>query len=518
MSKAQAPDCDQTEVEAFLSEPDSYRPRPEQVERLDTHGAMVFMAGDHVWKIKRAVDFPYMDFSTLEKREAVCRREVEVNRTWAPDLYLGCVPITRATGGGLEFDGKGEPVEWAVHMRRFPQNDLLAWIADHQGVPRALARDLADTVLDGHSRAERIDGQDSAAAMRRLVEALSDNIAGRADILPRELAERFRKSASDQHGRVSRLLNTRAEEGFVRRCHGDSHLGNIVLWNGRPMLFDAIEFDEDVARVDTLYDLAFLLMDLDHRGLRSASNTVLNRYLWRSGATRDLDGLAALPLFLGLRAGVRAMVTAERAAQKNEEQDRIIALRYLEAALAYLHPGSPKLIAVAGLSGTGKSTLATRLAPDLIPAPGAVHLRSDLERKSLFGVEETDRLGSEAYTPAAARSVYGILVDKARRVLSAGHSVVVDAVYARPEERNDLEDVARALNVPLHGLWLAAAPETLADRVAQRRNDASDATVEVVQQQLDYEIGELSAAWTVVDAGRDVEATLSQAQTALMRS
>lgn len=519
MSKAPSPDRDQTEVEAFLSDPGSYRPRPERVDRLDTHGAMVFLAGDEVWKIKRAVDFQFMDFSTLAKREAVCRREIEVNRTWAPDLYLDCVPITRAAGGGLEIGGQGAAVEWAVHMRRFPQEALLAWIAGHQGVSSALARELADTVFDGHELAQRIDGHDASAAMRRLAEALSNNIAHRSDILPPDLADRFRAAVLRQQARVSELMTTRAREGFVRRCHGDSHLGNIVLWNGKPMLFDAIEFDEDVARIDTLYDLAFLLMDLDHRGFRAASNTVLNRYLWRSGALRDIDGLAALPFYLGLRAGVRAMVTAERAAQKaarkDDEQDRITARGYLKAALDYLDPGPPRLIAVAGLSGTGKSTLAARLAPGLAPAPGAVHLRSDLERKKLFGAAETDRLGPDAYTVAAAASVYETLLEKARRAIAAGHSVVVDAVYARPGERLQLEKMADALGTPLSGQWLSAAQDTLASRVAQRRNDASDATVEIVRQQRDYDIGELSAAWTVIDAGRDIETTARQAEAVL---
>ena len=516
MTTAQAPDSDQAEVEAFLSDPLSYPSRPERVDRLDTHGAMVFLAGDDAWKIKRAVAFPYMDFSTLGKREAVCRREVEVNRTWAPDLYLGCVPITRQNDGRLALGGDGEPVEWAVQMRRFPQESLLAWIAGHQGVTGALARDLADVAFDSHARAERISERQNAARMRRLAEALADTIAGNAPTLPSDQAERFKERALSQHARVAGLLDRRAGEGFVRRCHGDLHLGNIVLWKDRPVLFDAIEFDEEIARIDTLYDLAFLLMDLDHRGLRKAANVVLNRYLWRSGSVSDLDGLAALPLFLGLRAGVRAMVTAERARQAHDDAaDQETARGYLTAALGYLDPSSPRLIAVAGLSGTGKSTLAARLAPDFGPAPGAVHLRSDLERKSLFGVGETDRLGREAYTAAAAATVYETLIEKARHAMAAGHSVIVDAVYARPDERMRLEETAAALGVPLHGLWLSASSETMMSRVAGRRNDASDATVDVVQQQLDYDIGALSAAWTVIDAGRDIETTVEQAQAAL---
>lgn len=515
MTKAEGLYEDQAEVEAFLSNPGSYPVRPEQVRRIETHAAIVFLAGNEAWKIKRAVRFPYLDFSTLAKRRAVCQREVEVNRTWAPDLYLGCVPITRQPDGRLAIGGNGEPVEWAVHMRCFGQDSLLGQIAEHDGVSAALSRDLADAAFDSHVRAERIIGKDGSARAGRLVESLSRNIAELTPILPQQEARLFAERARRQHARVSHLLDARAAEGFVRRCHGDLHLGNIVLWQGRPMLFDAIEFDEEIARIDVLYDLAFLLMDLDHRGLRPAANAVLNRYLWRSGQLQDLDGLAALPLFLALRAGVRSMVAAERAQQSDADTDRAAARSYLQAALDDLDPAAPRLIAIAGLSGTGKSTLAARLAPDLGPAPGAVHLRSDLERKSLFGVGETDRLGPEAYTVEAAAAVYRLLIDKARHAAAAGQSVIVDAVFARADERHSLGDLAAELGIPLRGLWLTAPSETLMERVAGRRNDASDATVDVVRIQLDYRIGALGPAWTVIDAGQSIGTTVDRARAAL---
>jgi predicted kinase len=290
-----------------------------------------------------------------------------------------------------------------------------------------------------------------------------------------------------------------------------------VLWRGRPVLFDAIEFDEALATIDTLYDLAFLLMDLDRRGQLEAANAVLNRYLWRSGAEIDLDGLAALPLFLGLRAAIRAMVTAERAGQEEgvaSARDRDTARALLAAAGAYLAPSGPQLVAIGGLSGTGKSTLGRALAPGTGPVPGAVHLRSDLERKSLRGAGETTRLGPDAYTRAAGEEVYAVLRAKARHVLAAGHAAIVDAVFAEAGERAAIEAVAAELRVPFRGLWLEAAPGVLLQRVEGRIGDASDATGAVLRLQLAGDTGALTPRWSRIDAGGSAAATLARAREA----
>src|SRR5262245_27761529 len=381
---------DQAEVIAFLGDSASYMGRPEQVERCETHGALVFLAGEEAWKIKRAVRFPYMDFSTLAKRKTVCAREVAINRRMAPELYLGCVPIVRTGGGGLAFGGDGEPVEWAVRMRRFDQSALLSRTVEAGTLPSGLANDLADAVHASHRAAPPAAGVEGAVRFERLIASVSGTLASVAAAFDAGRLRQLHESVTGQIGCAAAVLDARAAAGSVRRCHGDLHLNNIVLWHGRPVLFDALEFDDDLATIDTLYDLAFLLMDLDIRGQRAAANAVLNRYLWGSGAALDLRGLQALPLFLGLRSIIRAMVRAERAEQETgdaQTRDRHEAGRYLDAALAYLAPPEPQLIAVAGLSGTGKSTLARALAPRIGPVPGAVHLRSDLERKSLFGVD-----------------------------------------------------------------------------------------------------------------------------------
>src|SRR5690606_38807847 len=263
--------------------------------------------------------------------------------------------------------------------------------------------------------------------------------------------------------RVRDLLAERERAGLVRRCHGDLHLGNIVLIDGAPTLFDAIEFDPRMATADVFYDLAFLLMDLVGRGLSPAANIVLNRYLGETRRLSDLDALAALPLFLSMRAAIRAKVSAARARNfdagsgERAEAERS-ARAYFRLARAFLAPPPPRLVAIGGLSGTGKSVLARNLAPDLKPEPGAVVLRSDVERKALFGVAETARLPERAYAPEVTRRVYATLAEKARRVLAAGHSAIADAVFAKAEERALI--AGAAAGAAFDGLFLVADLET----------------------------------------------------------
>ena len=506
---------EQEEVVAFLGDPASYS-GVRRVERFETHGNLVFLAGSEAWKIKRAVRFPYMDFSTLEKRHAACIREVEINRRFASALYVGCVPIARSPDGKLAFGSGKDIVEWAVHMRRFDQSALLSHIARQTGVSNDLARALADVVHEAHERAERVSQSSGSEPLRELVTSISAGLSKSGIACP-ELGG-LARGLSKQISGSAATLDERAAAGFVRRCHGDLHLANIVMWEGRPALYDAIEFDEAVATIDTLYDLAFLLMDLDRHNQRPAANIVLNRYLWQSGMPLDLQGLIAMPLFLALRAAIRAMVTADRAAQEDREgrdTDLEKARHYLRAALGYLELAPPQLVAVGGLSGTGKTTLAASLAPWLGRAPGAIHLRTDLERKRLAGVGELDRLPESAYSPEARKRIYDVLHEKARLVLAMGHSVLVDAVFAEQDARQAIQALARDVGAPFHGIWLHANPEKLLERVAARRNDASDATPEVVRGQLQSDPGPFSAEWTAVDAGGTLAETLGRARAAI---
>jgi uncharacterized protein len=500
---------DQSEVIAFLSDPASHAGGP-RVECVQTHGNLVFLSGSDAWKIKRAVRLSYMDFSTLEKRRVACEREVAINRRFSPDLYLGCVSIARTSDGSLAFSGGGEVVEWAVHMRRFDQAALLSSIAMSGPVSDDLAKSLADVVYSSHLDAERNTVASGSDPIRSLVRSVSASLAA-CSALDRCDIDRLTDRLNAEADRTARVLDSRGADGFVRRCHGDLHLANVVVRQGRPTLYDAIEFDDAMATIDTIYDLAFLLMDLDRHGQRRAANVVLNRYLWRGGERRDLEGLAALPLFLGLRAAIRAMVTIDRANQEDAaaaRRDIERARTYLAAATGYVTLPAPRLIAIGGHSGTGKTTLAASLAPRIGSAPGAVHLRSDLERKAAAGVGELERLPAGSYTREASAHVYTLLEEKARIALAAGLPVVVDAVYARAEERHDIEAAATALALPFDGIWLTANRDTLVSRVDARRGDASDATPDVVDIQLQYELGTMSSAWHAIDAGGAADETL----------
>jgi uncharacterized protein len=509
-------DHSQQEAIDFLADPASWT-GVDRVERLETHGNLVFLAGAEAWKIKRAVRFPYMDFSTLEKRHAACVREVEINRRFAPELYLGCVAISRAPSGALAFGGDGDVVEWAVRMRRFEQADLLSSVAAKGEIARDLAARLGDVVHACHERAEPAVAPSGARLIGEVAAGVCEALAN-SGAFDSGACRRLQHDLGGSLQRCAAVLDARARQGFVRRCHGDLHLANIVLWQGQPMLYDAIEFDDAIATVDVLYDLAFLLMDLDASGQRPAANVVLNRYLWRSRRDLDLQGLLAMPLFLALRAAVRAMVTVQRAAQESEDarrRDIARANRYFAAALGYLERTRPRLVAVGGLSGTGKTTLAGALAPRVGCAPGAVHFRSDLERKALAGVGELERLPDSAYGPEARAQVYRALEQRARVALAAGHSVIVDAVFNGEDDRAAIEAVAAELKVPFTGIWLEADPAKLVARVEARHNDASDATPVTVRGQLESGAGMISPAWTRVEAGDAAGDTLQRAAAAL---
>jgi aminoglycoside phosphotransferase family enzyme len=275
--------ADQSEVAAFLAEAKTYGLDRGQVLRLDTHAAMVFLAGARAYKVKRAVKFPYMDFSTLARRRACCQKEVEVNRRTAPDLYLGVEAVTRRPDGGLALGGSGPPVEWLVVMERFRQEDLFDRLAaDGKLTPRLMA-DATDAVTSFHADAERLFGEAArgggAAGLGWVVEENCQELAERPDLFPADQVADFAARSRAQLERVAPLLDKRLEAGFVRHCHGDLHLRNICLIDGRATLFDAIEFNDVISTIDVLYDLAFLLMDLDHRDLRPYANLALNRYL-----------------------------------------------------------------------------------------------------------------------------------------------------------------------------------------------------------------------------------------------
>lgn len=505
----------------FLAKPEAYGlDAREEIRRIDTHASHVFLAGERAYKMKKPVRFTFLDFSTLEKRKAACEREVELNRRTAPDIYLRVVAVRRV-GKGFRLGGdEGEIADYLVEMKRFGGEGLLATLADTGGLKLPLVEELAAEVAAFHRMAEvRRDFGGAEGTAKIVAGSEADMKESIGSVLD---AEKARDVTAKSRALISRhraLLDERREQGWVRHCHGDLHLGNVTMVEGRPVIFDCVEFSDDIARIDTLYDLAFLLMDLAFRGegderLRGFANRALNVYLDRL-TTEEIDaatrGLALLPLFISMRAVVRAKVTAVQAKGGNDGT-RDLAGAYLGFAVRALASHPARLVAVGGLSGTGKSTLAKKLAGRIGGAVGAVHLRTDTIRKRLFGVGPLDRLPDEAYARDAGERVYAEMMRLAALALDAGMSVVADAVFASEEERRAVPELASASGVPFDGLWLEAPASVLEARVAARERqgrDPSDAGVAVLKRQLGYDLGEMT--WKKVDASGTPEEALAAA-------
>jgi predicted kinase len=386
-------------------------------------------------------------------------------------------------------------------MRRFDENATLEHVAERGELGDGLARALGETVAAAHEKSPRFDAGAWIAALGQFVRDDAAAIRAATGLVPIAQAEAIGSRLKSELEKILPMLRRRGEAGQIRRGHGDLHLRNVALIDGKPVLFDALEFDPVVAAGDVLYDLAFLLMDLLARDLLRQANLVFNRYLVAAANDEHLDALAAMPFFLALRAAIRARVALDKrqlVQGKDREEATAEAKRYASLAAKLIVPAKPKLIAIGGLSGTGKSTIAAALAPLIDPPPGAVHLRSDIERKRIAGVGELERLPPHAYTPRSNARVYARINELARRTIEAGHSAVVDAGHARPVERDEIAMIAQAAGVAFEGVWLELPLEARIRRVGSRRGDASDADAEVVRAQQDYDPGEIR--WHRIDA------------------
>ena len=364
--KDSSQDSVQATVFKLLGDPATYGGG--KVRRFATHAAVVFLAGDRAIKVKRAVRYPFLDYSTLARRKAACSAELEVNRKFAPQLYRRIVPITRAADGSLALDGAGEAVEWAVEMMRFDEDNTLDHVAERGELDAALTGKLATAVAAMHARAEPVEAGAWIAAVAGYVTDNTAALQKHGDLFPSRAVAELEQKSRAAFARLRPLLIARGRQGFIRRGHGDLHLGNIAVLDGEPVAFDALEFDPVIASGDVLYDLAFLLMDLVERGLDRAANGVLNGYFSATRRSEDCDGIAALPFFMSLRAAIRAKVTAARldlTAAKDRGELAQSAKRYFDLALELLAPAQPTVVCIGGLSGTGKTRLARALAPSI---------------------------------------------------------------------------------------------------------------------------------------------------------
>lgn len=492
-----ASEVGQQEVIAFLADPATHGGAA--VERIDTHISHLFLAGDRAWKLKRAVRTNYLDFSTLERREKICRREIEVNRM-AGGIYLGVTPVVRRAGR-LSLGGPGEPVEWLVKMRRFDRGRELSRLCENGDLTLAIVERLADEVAALHRVAPETPGfggpEDLRARIEQIASAL-ESAAGTSDLGAEVPA--WRSAAQAARLALVESIEWRRRLGRVRRCHGDLHLGNMVMLRDRPVPFDAIEFDEAIASIDVLYDLALALSDLLMRGRRDLANGLLNRYL---GATRDYRGLPLLPLYLSMRGAVRAMTAVSCGAAAEGARDLAFGMQALQ------WKPMPRLVAIGGVSGTGKSTLARSLAPRLAPLTGAIVIRSDVVRKRLSNTPPEVRLPPAAYAPAMGRKVLARMAHDARVSLRAGAVVVLDATFLDPDARDCAAAIAGAEGVRFDGIWLEVSAEEAMRRVSGRASDASDATAAVVGRQTSA--AARPPGWLTLAADRTIAEVLADA-------
>jgi aminoglycoside phosphotransferase family enzyme len=498
----------QDAVSAFLAEPGTHAGAG-AVEVLHTHVSSVFLAGDRALKLKRAVRLPYADFSTPAIRLAACEKEYALNAAISPELYLGVRRITQAEDGGLAFDGPGALVDAVVEMRRFDPDSRLDLMARRGALTAEIVVALADRIVAAQAAAEVAQGADGAGNIAAVLDVNRAGFAESDVFSDRETAaldDAFR-AALDAH---AARLDARARAGQVRRCHGDLHLRNVCLHDGRPTLFDCLDFNDSLATVDVLYDLAFMAMDLWHSGLPAFANLLTNRYL---DVAEQEDGVPLLPFFTALRAAVRAHVTATQsmtAAPEEREGLRAGARAYRDLAQAILAPRRPRLVALGGFSGSGKSTVAEGLAPGIGAPPGARILESDRLRKALFGVTPEARLPEAAYAPEVSEKVYRTLAERAASLVAEGASVVACAVFDRPARRAAMAEAARAAGAPFTGLWLEADPEVLRRRVTLRAPGASDADADVLAMQLRRDPGRID--WAELSTARPLDDTLAEAR------
>jgi len=464
--------------------------RESNVELIETHISSVLLAGDFAYKIKKPLDLGFLDFSTLARRRLLCQEEVRLNGRLAPDIYLDVVTITGSIADPA-IGGAGEALEYAVRMRRFSQQGLLS---SH---PEALTPEVVDAIVSQltgfHGTIARVPADQPYGSPGEVLQPMLQNFR-QIDSLPgsrgqRSLLEELEDWTLKRFEALKPLIARRKSKGFVRECHGDLHLGNIALEDGRPILFDGIEFNPSLRWIDTMSELAFLLMDMEEKGRSPSAQRLLNGYMESSG---DYQGLDLLRFYQVYRAMVRAKVSAIRRHQEEPGADEWKQLgkefsAYLSKARDYTRKGSPVLLITHGLSGSGKSTLAA----ELVEALPALRLRSDVERKRLLGLAPETRTGSRPgggiYTVDLTRKTYAQLLELAEGILRSGFSVVVDATFLKAGQRRPFQELARRQRVPFLILDLQVAVKELRARVVKRQaegRDPSEAGLKVLEAQL----------------------------------
>jgi aminoglycoside phosphotransferase family enzyme/gluconate kinase len=479
-----------TDLIKSLQNPEIWPHAASSIELVETHISYVLLVGDIVYKIKKPVNLGFLDFSTLEKRQYYCEKELNLNRRLAPDLYLDVVAIT-GDSQHPEIGGNGPVIEYAVRMRRFPGNGLLSQHIDR--LTPELVDGLAHKVADFHAGIDRADANSPWGSPDRAYHPMQESF-DMVRLLEHEpeitaQLDRLEQWALQTYSDLTGSMAARKADGFVRECHGDMHLGNITLIDDETVIFDGIEFSEELRWIDVISEISFLVMDLEKRGRPELAQRFLNSYLAQTG---DYDGLELLTFYKTYRAMVRAKVAAIRLSQEDVTDDERPGLEqdlhdYINLAESYTLPGRPALIITHGVSGSGKS-FASKLLAMWLPA---VHIRSDVERKRLAGLEakaDSDSApGSGIYNEEATRQTYRRLLDLAEDLIAFGSIAIVDATFLKREQRQLFTEMADRMLVPFIILDMCFSKQILRERVRGRLehgDGVSEANEEILDRQL----------------------------------
>ncbi|MBE9117560.1 AAA family ATPase [Lusitaniella coriacea LEGE 07157] len=468
-----------------MQQPEFYpHPVKETIELIQTHASYVFLTGDYAYKVKKAVDFGFFDYSTIEKRQHFCQEEVRMNQQLAPEIYLEVLPITQS-GTQLSLGDNGEPIEYAIKMRQFPQEMLWSQRFEKGELTLKIMEELGRVVAQFHLNAPTNEYISSFGEIAKIEAAFDENYRQSEPYIgivqTQQQFEETKQFTEYFFDREKELFAYRRRKGWIRECHGDLHLRNICSWQDKIRLFDRIEFNEEFRFVDVMYDVAFTVMDLEARGRVDLGNAFLNAYIEQTG---DWEGLQVLPLYLSRQAYVRAKVASfllddSDIPQEEKQQAHQTAANYYRLAWEYTRSRQGKLIVMSGLSGSGKTTVARELARQL----GAIHLRSDAVRKHLAGIELQETGGNEIYTPQMSEKTYNRLLELGKMLVSRGFPTILDAKYDRAPLRKPIIEWCQSQDYPLQILHCTAPIEVLRDRVRQRTGDISDATPDLILHQ-----------------------------------
>jgi aminoglycoside phosphotransferase family enzyme/predicted kinase len=485
---------DQAELIRSLGNPGCYDHAAGPVRHVETHISHVLLSGEYAYKIKKPLDLGFLDFSTLDKRRHVCQEEVRLNRRLAPAFYLGVVPIT-GSPAAPRLNGTGEVIEYAVKMRQFPPDATLDRLEAQGRLTASQVESIAETVARFHLEScARAEADSSWGGPQQVWQPVAQNflqIAPRLeDPADRQTLDALQRWSKTEHARLAPLMDARKRDGFIRECHGDLHLGNLAWVDDQLLVFDCLEFNPGLRWIDVISEVAFCYMDLLQRGHAAWAWLFLNLWLEKTG---DHAGLALLRYYAVYRALVRAKVAVLRAGQTtgpDHDTAQNEARTLLQLATTLTRPLPLRLDITHGLSGSGKSTV----TQTLMQTPGAIRLRSDVERKRLAGLDALARSGSgvgqKLYATDTTRRLYAHLARLAGELLDAGWPVIVDATCLARWQRDLLREQARSRGVAFHILDFPIALDVLRERIVQRAraaNDASEANLDVLQHQIDTE-------------------------------